>query len=87
MCEYVGAEIPNRWKDFGIFVEVKEGDLKAIHDASQKQWKCFTEVFGFWYRGATSPYTWENVAQALVSDSIKENWLLDKLHKNLTAKQ
>ena len=86
LCEYVGAKIPSKWRQFGIFVGVRQEDLDAIQ-ASESQWlrNCFIQVFDKWHNGLTSPYTWEKVAEAL--ESIGEKWLLEELHKKLKMTQ
>ena len=88
MCEYVGAKIPSKWKQFGRFVGVSEGDLDAIQ-VEEAQWlrECFTQVFNRWYTGVTSFYTWETVAQALESEAINERKLLNDLYKTLNQKK
>ena len=62
-------------------------DLEAIqaNHAGQPDWqkKCFTEVFIKWYDGVTSDYTWEKVAEALVSNDVDSKCLLVELYKNL----
>ena len=84
MCEYVGAEIPSKWKQFGRFVEVRPGDLEDIQ-ADESQWlrECFTQVFGNWHNGLTSAYTWVKVAEALESNDVDAKWLLTKLYMKL----
>ena len=85
MCEYVGAEIPSKWKQFGRFVKVRQGDLEAIQ-ADESHWlrDCFTQVFDRWHNGITSPYTWKKVAEALESSGVNEKWLLADLHIKLS---
>ena len=87
MCEYVGAEIPSKWQQFGRFVKVRQGDLQAIQ-ADESQWlrECFTQVFNKWHNGMTSAYTWEKVAQALESSNVNAKWLLEEIHEKLSKK-
>ena len=40
-------------------------------------------MFVKWYDGMTSTYTWEKVAEALVSNDVDSKWLLEVLYKNL----
>ena len=87
MCEYVGAEIPSKWEQFGRFVGVKQGDLHAIQvDESQWLRNCFTQVFTKWHNGMTSPYTWVKVAEALESRDVDEKHLVKELYKKLSKK-
>ena len=85
MCEYVGAEIPSKWKQFGRFVGVRPADLEAMQ-ASESQWLrgCFTQVFDRWHNGLTSAYTWEKVAEAL--ESFNEKELLKEIYEKLSKK-
>ena len=85
LCEYVGAEIPSKWQQFGRFIGVRPGDLEAMQ-ASESQWlrNCFTQVFNKWHNGMTSAYTWEKVAEALESSGVNEKWLLADLHIKLS---
>ena len=48
------------------------------------QKKCFTDVIIKWHDGKTSPYTWEKVAEALVSRDVDSKWLLKILYKKLS---
>ena len=87
LCEYVGAEIPSKWQQFGRFIGVRPGDLEAMQ-ASESQWlsNCFTQVFDKWHNGMTSAYTWKKVAEALESSGVNEKWLLADLHTKLSEK-
>ena len=87
LCEYVGAEIPSKWQQFGRFVGVRPADLEAMQ-ASESQWLrgCFTQVFDKWHNGMTSAYTWEKVAEALESRRIDEKELLKEIYKKLSKK-
>jgi len=66
---------------------VRQGTLEAIqaNHAGQPEWqkKCFTRVFVKWHDGLTSEYTWEKVAEALVSRDVDSKWLLEVLYKKL----
>ena len=87
LCEYVGAEIPSKWKQFGRFVGVRQGDLEAIQ-ADESQWlrECFTQVFDKWHNGMTSDYTWVKVAEALESRDVGAKRLLKGLYEKLSKK-
>ena len=66
---------------------MRREELEAIqaNHAGQPDWqkRCFTQVFVKWYDGMTSAYTWEKVAEALVSTDVDSKWLLEVLYKNL----
>ena len=83
MCEYVGTEIPDMWEEFGIFVKVKRGDLRAIKAGRPRETNGFIQVFDKWHSGMRSPYTWEKVAEALESSDVDAKWLLTKLYRKL----
>ena len=83
MCNYVGAKIPHKWEEFGTFVKVKSGDLKALVGSKPNNRRAFTEVFDRWYCGQTSDYTWEKVAEALESSIVGEKQLLKHLYEKL----
>ena len=83
MCEYVGTEISHKWKEFGIAVGVRQGDLNAINAGRPRETNGFIQVFDKWHNGMTSPYTWEKVAEALESRDVDAKWLLKKLYMNL----
>jgi len=91
LCEYIGAEIPAKWEDFGRFVGVKDGHLAAIQaeNAGKPDWQqsCFTRVFTRWRNGLTSAFTWERAAEALTSNAVSSGWLLATLYNNLEAKK
>ena len=91
LCEYIGAEIPAKWEDFGRFVGVKDGQLDAIRaeNAGKPDWQqsCFTRVFTKWRNGLTSAFTWEKAAEALTSNAVSAGRLLETLYKNLEAKK
>ena len=76
--------MPVKWKPFGIFVGVEEGDLEAIEAGRPKEQNGFTEVFVKWHHGLTSPYTWEKVAEALESKAVGEKVLLKGLYAKLS---
>ena len=83
MCEYVGTEIPHKWEQFGIFVEVREGDLAAIKAGRPRETKGFIQVFDKWHNGMTSDYTWVKVAEALESRDVGAKRLLKTLYMKL----
>ena len=83
MCEYVGTEIPDKWEEFGTFVKVRRGDLRAIKAGRPKEKNGFVQVFDKWHNGMTSAYTWEKVAEALASSDVDEKWLQTKLYMKL----
>ena len=70
---------------------MNNGQLQAIqaNHAGQPDWqkRCFTKVFVKWHDGMTSDYTWEKVAEALVSTDVGSVWLLEELYKKLEAKK
>ena len=83
LCEYVGAKIPHKWKEFGRFVGVDEGNLAAIEFGRPDVNNGFAEVFNMWYNQMTSDYTWMKVAEALDSDDLDEKLLLKDLYTKL----
>ena len=81
MCEYVATEIPDKWEEFGIAVGVRRGDLRAIKAGRPEEKNGFIQVFDKWHNGLTSPYTWEKVAEVLVS--VGEQRLVKELYTQL----
>ena len=71
------------WEEFGIFVKVKRGDLRAIKAGRPRETNGFIQVFDKWHSGMRSPYTWEKVAEALASNDVDAKWLLTKLYMKL----
>ena len=71
------------WEEFGIFVKVKRGDLRAIKAGRPREMNGFIQVFDKWHNGMTSAYTWEKVAEALESSDVDEKRLQTKLYMKL----
>ena len=71
------------WEEFGIFVGVRRGDLRAIKAGRPKETNGFIQVFDKWHSGLTSAYTWEKVAEALASSDVDAKWLLKELYMRL----
>ena len=83
----VGCEVKNKWREIGSGLGVAEADLKSIKteeagsdDATQS---CMRRVFSKWETAMTSPYTWQNLANVLVSTEVNEKAAMFKLHKSL----
>ena len=83
----VGCEVKSKWREIGGGLGVVDADLRGIQaeeagrdDAIQS---CMQRVFSRWQYAMTSPYTWQNLANVLVSPVVSEKAAMLKLHKSL----
>jgi len=83
----VGCEVKSKWREIGSGLGLTESNLKSIKteeagsdDAIQS---CMWRVFSKWQSAMTSPCTWQNLADVLVSPAVNEKAAMLKLHKSL----
>ena len=91
LMNLVGCEVKSKWREIGSGLGVAEADLKSIQteeagkdDSTQS---CMRRVFSKWQAAMTSPYTWQNLANVLVSPDVNEKAAMFKLHKSLCEKK
>jgi len=87
LMNLVGCEVKSKWREIGSGLGVAEADLRSIKteesgsdDAIQS---CMRRVFSKWQTAMTSPYTWQNLANVLVSRDVDAKEAMLKLHKSL----
>ena len=66
---HVAVEIPEKWREVGQGLKLKQGALNSIHasHSHDPNWpqSGFNAVFVKWYNGATSDYTWQHLVEVL----------------------
>ena len=67
------ANLPSKWMDFGVQVNITRSVLKAIEiEKRNKCSDCFSEIISVWKNQDSAPFTWETVLKVLYSPAIKE---------------
>ena len=79
LLDFVAAEIPSKWKIFGIQLDIPNDILETY--PSHNSTECFIQVFSTWKRNSSPPYTWETVINVLESRSINERSLAEEIRK------
>jgi len=66
LTNWVAAKIPARWREVGLQLNIKPGELDAIRGHN------FEEVFTLWKTQRRCDYTWRKLLQALEAPAITE---------------
>ena len=78
----VAAKIPNKWKQFGIELQLTHNELESYLGTSQER---FSSVFMVWKdRMSREPYSWQTVVESLRTLAVGEHRLALELSKKLT---
>lgn len=89
-CEDVITRIPDRWRKFGIAVEIKMGVLNAKNrEYMGNAEDIFTDVFEYWREnqaGLKYPVTWESVVKILRTRTVDEGRLADEIEEKYCKK-
>ena len=75
----VAVEIPQKWKEFGLQLQISHADIGAISMSNQTPILCFSEVFEKWRTKGSPPYTWGTIINALKAPIVEEVQLANKL--------
>ena len=62
---YIIDEIPDQWRKFGIHLNIKFNQLKAIPIVEKSPEMCFLEVYSIWEREMEKPFTWQTAVDVL----------------------
>ena len=69
----VVANLPSKWMDFGIQVNIGRPILDAIEkEKHAKCSDCFSQTISTWKEKESAPFTWETVLRVLYSPAMKE---------------
>ena len=80
----VGAEIPAKWKSFGLQVGLQPGVLDGIESNRGRDYQdSFYQVFTEWRNRKSSDFTWVTVIIALCSNMVNERHLANKIFRSL----
>ena len=82
--KHVVANIPNRWRDFGISLGLTNIDSYATQYQSAHE-PIFAAIYDYWRDHGSSlrfPCTWDGVVQLLRTHTINEITLADEIEKH-----
>ena len=82
----VAAKIPDKWRQFGIELQLTPGELNSFSLANSGDTSlCFSSVFTLWQnRMSREPYSWLTVVESLRAPAVKEYKLAVELCLKLT---
>ena len=87
LMNLVGMSVRTKWQQIGYGLGIKGSDLKAFQmndgskpDAAQH---CMRSVFEKWEESCTSQYTWQKLADVLLSEAVAEKNAVRQLYKAL----
>ena len=67
------------WKDIGLILELKEGDLSVIKSDYHDSKRCFREMLKLWLNQVEPPPTWSAIIEAI--DVLEYKSLAEELRK------
>ena len=73
--EYIVDEIPDKWRQFGVRLNIGLSKLDAITLSGKPPDMCFFEVYNIWKTEMKPPFTWRTAVETLA-----------KLNKRLSKK-
>ena len=85
----VAAEIPEKWRDMGLQLGVKQSVLGGIATISMGDTNlCYSNVFTRWKKqnSTTHPYTWSTIVYTLQAPAVGEERLANKIKTELTSR-
>ena len=86
LLEIFGTKVQAQWEGLGIGLGLDKSKLDAIEkDYRGDTFKCVTEVFEMWSRQEDNEYSWENLAEVLCSEIVKQPRLLPVMYKKLSS--
>ena len=82
----VAAKIPDKWRQFGIELQLTTNELDGFAVASPgNTLQCFSSVFTLWQkRMSREPYSWLTVVESLKAPAVGEHKLALELSDKLT---
>ena len=72
-------EVRSKWRNLGIQLDMKPGDLEAIGERSSNPDDCFTDCILCWLKQGNPPPTWRAVIKALRSPTVGFQGLAEEL--------
>ena len=87
LMNLVGMSVRTKWQPIGYGLGIKGSDLKAFQmndgskpDAAQR---CMQSVFEKWEESCTSEYTWQKLADVLLSEAVAKQDAVHQLYQAL----
>ena len=79
------VEISHKWYDVGLQLKVKTSALRKIRSQYSDPAECLREMLSDWLIGIAPYPTWEALAQALESRTVKEGRLAKKVRETFVV--
>ena len=83
--EYIVDEIPDKWRHFGVRLNIKLSKLNAIALSGRTPDMCFIEVYDIWKTEMTIPFTWRTAVETL--DKLKQKSLSIKVSQKILSRK
>lgn len=85
---HVGYKVSAKWQPIGSGLGLSQNDLSTIqlnHAGNpQAAQACMRVVIQQWYSAETSEFSWQNLADVLVSAEVNERRAVRELHEKLS---
>ena len=81
----VAANIPTKWRDVGIQLNLSPPDLETVAVSGGDPLQQFSSVFHMWKSKLTATYRWSTVIRALEAPAVNETRLARRLRTKLIA--
>ena len=75
----------DKWKEIGLALNIPIGQLNSITTIDPIL--CYAEIFNWWQRNGSPPYTWATIIDALKAPIVGEVQLAHELEEWLTTVQ
>ena len=82
--EYIVNEIPDKWRNFGVRLNIELSKLNVISLSGKSPDMCFFEVYDIWKTEMTAPFTWRTAVETL--DKLNQKRLSIKVSQKILEK-
>ena len=87
LMNWVGAKVPDKWKQVGIGLKIPTGELNCIQNEEGNKTNAtqlmMIKVFEKWEKAKASEYSWQNLADVLLSPLVNERNVMEELYTTL----
>ena len=85
--DLVGVQVQHKWKEIAIGLEIPVNKRNSIQNDMGNKTNAtqlmMINVFEEWEKAKTSEYSWQNLADVLLSPSVNERKVTEELYKIL----
>ena len=78
----VAVDAMDKWKKIGLVLNIPIGQLNSI--TTTDPILCYAEIFNWWQRNGSPPYTWATIIDALRAPIVGEVQLAHELEEMVT---